>query len=90
MELARFVFPKDVISLEEEWGDHLAGQQQMDAAISHYIEAGWVLRFLFWVVFGSFQRFVTASTVCVTREAILLFKLQNFNSQCSRKLKLNK
>ena len=40
VELARFVFPKEVISLEEEWGDHLASQQQMDAAISHYIEAG--------------------------------------------------
>ena len=42
VELARFVFPKEVISLEEEWGDHLASQQQMDAAISHYIEAGLV------------------------------------------------
>ena len=40
VELARFVFPKEVIALEEEWGDHLASQQQMDAAISHYIEAG--------------------------------------------------
>ena len=40
VELARFVFPKEVIALEEEWGDYLASQQQMDAAISHYIEAG--------------------------------------------------
>ena len=40
VELARFVFPKEVIALEEEWGDHLASQQQMDAAISHYIESG--------------------------------------------------
>ena len=43
VELARFVFPKEVISLEDEWGDFLASQQQMDAAISHYIEAGLVV-----------------------------------------------
>lgn len=26
--------------LEEEWGDWLASQRQMDAAINHFIEAG--------------------------------------------------
>ena len=26
--------------LEEEWGDYLVMQKQMDAAINHYIEAG--------------------------------------------------
>lgn len=40
VELARFVFPAEVVQLEEEWGDYLASQQQMDAAISHYIESG--------------------------------------------------
>ncbi len=30
--------------LEEEWGDKLADEKQLDAAINHYIEAG---RFVF-------------------------------------------
>ena len=29
-----------VVLLEEEWGDWLAGQRQMDAAVNHFIEAG--------------------------------------------------
>lgn len=29
-----------VVVLEEEWGDWLASQRQMDAAINHFIEAG--------------------------------------------------
>lgn len=40
MELARVAFPTDVVKLEEEWGDYLVQQRQMDAAINHYIEAG--------------------------------------------------
>lgn len=34
------ISPDQVVSLEEEWGDHLVENKQMDAAISHYIEAG--------------------------------------------------
>lgn len=37
IELARYAFPQEVVKLEEEWGDHLAQQKQMDAAINHYI-----------------------------------------------------
>ncbi|XP_025413024.1 intraflagellar transport protein 172 homolog isoform X3 [Sipha flava] len=40
VELARFVSPANVVSLEEKWGDFLVSQKQQDAAISHYIEAG--------------------------------------------------
>lgn len=40
MELARVAFPTDVVKLEEEWGDYLVQQRQMDAAINHYIEVG--------------------------------------------------
>ncbi|KAJ3125766.1 hypothetical protein HK098_008226 [Nowakowskiella sp. JEL0407] len=40
VELARIVFPQEVVDLEEQWGDQLVSQKQMDAAINHYIEAG--------------------------------------------------
>ncbi|KAM8953335.1 intraflagellar transport protein 172 homolog [Pelodytes ibericus] len=40
VELARVVFPADVVKLEESWGDYLVQQKQQDAAINHYIEAG--------------------------------------------------
>ncbi|XP_053107178.1 intraflagellar transport protein 172 homolog isoform X2 [Hemicordylus capensis] len=39
VELARSVFPAEVVRLEEGWGDHLVQQKQLDAAINHYIEA---------------------------------------------------
>ncbi|TPX36361.1 hypothetical protein SmJEL517_g01621 [Synchytrium microbalum] len=40
VELARSSFPREVVVLEEQWGDHLVSSKQMDAAINHYIEAG--------------------------------------------------
>ncbi|XP_065212288.1 intraflagellar transport protein 172 homolog [Planococcus citri] len=40
VELAKFVSPKEVVLLEEEWGDYLVSHKQLDAAINHYIEAG--------------------------------------------------
>lgn len=40
VELARMISPDRVILLEEEWGDHLVENRQLDAAINHYIEAG--------------------------------------------------
>ena len=40
VELSRIAYPKEVVRLEEEWGDYLVGQKQLDAAINHYIEAG--------------------------------------------------
>lgn len=40
VELARYAFPQDVVVLEEQWGDYLVGQKQLDAAINHFIEAG--------------------------------------------------
>lgn len=42
VELARLVFPAEVVRLEESWGDYLVQQKQMDAAINHFIEAGCV------------------------------------------------
>lgn len=44
VELARSVDPASVIALEEEWGDWLSSQQQRDAAIDHYIEAGCTIK----------------------------------------------
>lgn len=44
VELARTVNPTSVITLEEEWGDFLSSQKQMDAAINHYIEAGCTMK----------------------------------------------
>ena len=35
-----------VVQLEEEWGDYLVSKREMDAAISHYIEAGRTIKAL--------------------------------------------
>merc|ERR1719487_2262857 len=40
VELAKQQQPALVVQLEEEWGDWLVSQKQVDAAINHYIEAG--------------------------------------------------
>ncbi|KXS17578.1 hypothetical protein M427DRAFT_121993 [Gonapodya prolifera JEL478] len=40
VELCREVFPDQVVALEEQWGDHLKAQKQMDAAVNHFIESG--------------------------------------------------
>jgi len=40
IELAKQAQPAMVVTLEEEWGDWLVSQRQVDAAINHYIEAG--------------------------------------------------
>lgn len=39
IELARQISPDEVTNLEEEWGDWLVSKRQLDASISHYIEA---------------------------------------------------
>ncbi|KER27764.1 hypothetical protein T265_05253 [Opisthorchis viverrini] len=44
VELARSSFPSEVVKLEENWGDYLVTQQQMDSAIHHFIEAGAYLK----------------------------------------------
>jgi len=43
VKLARNSYPMDVVKLEEEWGDHLVQQKQLDNAISHFIEAGYAI-----------------------------------------------
>lgn len=40
VELARVISPEKVTALEEEWGDNLVENRQLDAAINHFIEAG--------------------------------------------------
>lgn len=40
VELSRVAFPREVVKLEEAWGDYLVSQKQLNAAINHYIEAG--------------------------------------------------
>lgn len=39
VELAREKLPDLVLKLEEEWGDYLVQQKQLESAISHFIEA---------------------------------------------------
>lgn len=39
VELARKTFPARVVELQEQWGDYLVSQKQVDMAINHYIEA---------------------------------------------------
>ncbi|KAK7792281.1 hypothetical protein R5R35_013312 [Gryllus longicercus] len=46
IELARYVSPAEVVRLEEEWGDYLVSNKQLDAAINHYIEAGKTMKAL--------------------------------------------
>ena len=46
VELARHYYPTEVVNLEEEWGDNLVGNKQLDAAINHYIEAGKTIKAL--------------------------------------------
>eukprot|EP00929_Paragymnodinium_shiwhaense_P046199 TRINITY_DN2351_c0_g1_i1.p1 TRINITY_DN2351_c0_g1~~TRINITY_DN2351_c0_g1_i1.p1 ORF type:complete len:1763 (+),score=565.99 TRINITY_DN2351_c0_g1_i1:153-5441(+) len=40
IELAKHSQPGAVVQLEEDWGDWLVSQRQVDSAINHYIEAG--------------------------------------------------
>jgi hypothetical protein len=42
IELARTAYPSEVVTLEEQWGDQLSSQKQYNAAITHFIEAGYV------------------------------------------------
>ena len=37
IELAKRHFPQQVIKLEEEWGNWLVSQKQLDLAIEHYV-----------------------------------------------------
>ncbi|XP_050690071.1 intraflagellar transport protein 172 homolog [Eriocheir sinensis] len=46
VELARHIFPAEVVQLEEEWGNQLMSNKQADAAISHFIEAGRTIKAL--------------------------------------------
>lgn len=39
VRLARKCFPVRVVELQEQWGDYLVSQKQVDMAINHYIEA---------------------------------------------------
>ena len=39
VELARRSFPSHVVNLEEEWGDWLVSQKQLDLSIEHYVQA---------------------------------------------------
>lgn len=39
VDLAKRAFPNKVITLEEEWGDWLVSQKQLDLAIEHFVQA---------------------------------------------------
>jgi len=55
VDLARHAFPQDVVKLEEEWGNYLVQQKQLDAAINHFIEAGCVSRSSFVMFCDNFR-----------------------------------
>eukprot|EP01022_Parablepharisma_sp_SALTPOND_P020315 TRINITY_DN365_c0_g1_i1.p1 TRINITY_DN365_c0_g1~~TRINITY_DN365_c0_g1_i1.p1 ORF type:complete len:1766 (-),score=259.62 TRINITY_DN365_c0_g1_i1:1103-6400(-) len=40
VDIARKGFPHEVVKLEEQWGDWLVEQKQVEASINHFIEAG--------------------------------------------------
>lgn len=40
VELARRYFQAHVVDLEQQWGDWLASQKQLDLSIEHYVQAG--------------------------------------------------
>lgn len=40
VDLARRNFPSDVVMLEEQWGDWLVSQKQLDMSIEHFVQAG--------------------------------------------------
>ena len=40
VDLAKRAFPSHTVRLEEDWGDWLVSQKQVEVAINHYIEAG--------------------------------------------------
>lgn len=46
VELSKRVAPNEIKKLEEQWGDWLTETKMLDAAISHYIEAGKTLKAL--------------------------------------------
>lgn len=39
VDIAKKVFPHDVVYLEEQWGDWLVSQKQLDMAIEHFVQA---------------------------------------------------
>lgn len=41
LDVAREHLPSEVVWLEEEWGNYLVAHRQLDAAVSHFIEAGY-------------------------------------------------
>lgn len=63
VQLAKTCAPSTVIALEEEWGDWLASQKQMDAAINHYIEAGVTLKAIEAAIAA--RQFPKAAGMCV-------------------------
>lgn len=40
VDLAKRAFPHAVVDLEEQWGDWLVSQKQLDLAIEHFVQAG--------------------------------------------------
>jgi len=55
VDLARHAFPQDVVKLEEDWGNYLVQQKQLDAAINHFIEAGYVVIFMMYDIISDLQ-----------------------------------
>ncbi|KAJ1353159.1 Intraflagellar transport protein osm-1 [Parelaphostrongylus tenuis] len=44
VQLARFSAPEKVVTLEEQWGDHLVSEGQHDASINHFLEANSLMK----------------------------------------------
>lgn len=62
----------DVVLLEEEWGDFLVANKQLDAAINHYIEAGKTIKALDAAV-GARQWKKAVQIIQVTVEKVYLY-----------------
>jgi tetratricopeptide (TPR) repeat protein len=62
IDLCRVIHPEQVVILEEQWGDYLVIQKQMDTAISHYIEAGKMLKAVDAAVFHTDCRYLQSNS----------------------------
>ncbi|CAK9199445.1 unnamed protein product [Sphagnum troendelagicum] len=67
IELARRHFPSEVVVLEEEWGDWLIIQNQVDIAINHFIEANCIAKAIEYAIAS--RRWTKATQIIEAQDA---------------------
>ncbi|KAH9546077.1 hypothetical protein CY35_12G077400 [Sphagnum magellanicum] len=67
IELARRHFPNEVVVLEEEWGDWLISQNQVDTAINHFIEANCIAKAIEYAIAS--RRWTKATQIIEAQDA---------------------